>query len=80
MMRVTAQRGRVGKIPYGYRVAEDGVRLELETREQEVIASVRLMRSFGLTLRAIAASLEQRGMRNRKGRPFSLSAIHNMTR
>ncbi len=54
-----------GKIPYGYRLSEDG----LEPIEEEQ-AAIRLMvglRESGLSLRAIAGELERRQIRRQNG-------------
>ncbi len=58
-LAVKKNRGeRVGQVPYGYRVADDGRRLEVDPNEQAVIARVRALRADGLTLDRIAAALE----------------------
>lgn len=65
---VKKQRGeRVGAVPYGWRVGEDGKRLERCEGEQLVIEAVRAMRADGLTLAAICAELEARGLAPRSG-------------
>jgi|GEM_PF-3098269 len=69
---------RVGAIPYGQRLAADGVHLEPHPAEQRVIAAVRELRACGLSLRAIAAELARRGMTSRKGRPFAATQISRM--
>jgi hypothetical protein len=70
---------RVGTVPYGYRVAADGRSLEADPNEQAIIAAACSFRRFGFTLRAVCDELARRGMRNRKGKPFTLTAIHNIT-
>lgn len=52
-----------GDVPYGYRLAADGVHLEAEPNEQRVVSLVRRLRGEGLTLRAIAARLTAEGMK-----------------
>jgi len=47
-----------GEAPYGYRVAEDGRRLEAHPGEQRVIRAARELREAGLSLRKIGAALE----------------------
>lgn len=75
-----AARGeRTGTVPYGYRVGADNVHLEPDSHEQAVIAAARDLRASGMTLQAITEELECRGLVNRKGKPFSLPAIHAMT-
>lgn len=67
-----------GRIPYGYRLAADGVRLEPEPAEQTVVGEIRALRASGLSLRAIGAALLARGLRPRTGAswsPTTLAAI-----
>jgi hypothetical protein len=56
--------------PLGYRVAADGVRLEPEPREQELLSVVRELRDAGASQRAIGAELHARGFRSRAGSPL----------
>lgn len=58
---------RVGRIPYGFQLAEDGVQLVPHEGEQSVMATIRGLRAEGLTLAAIAAELEARGLVPREG-------------
>lgn len=58
---------RVGTLPYGYRMACDGVRLEEDPAEQEVVRLVQCLRERGMTLSAINQELGRRGIRNRNG-------------
>lgn len=53
---------RVGSIPYGYRLAPDGRRLEADEREQTIVELVRLLHHEGKTYRAIAKELTARGL------------------
>jgi len=59
--------------PYGYR-AEAG-RLVRDAGEQAVIACVRELRAEGLTLRAIVAILEARGVLSRTNVPLQLTQV-----
>jgi site-specific DNA recombinase len=64
-----AERGeRVGEIPLGYAVAEDGVRLEEHEGEQAAIALVQQLRTQALSIRSIATELTQRGVPGRGSR------------
>lgn len=58
---------RVGAIPYGYQLADDGKTLVAHEGEQAVIAVIRALRAEGLSLRAIAAELAPRGFLPRSG-------------
>ena len=57
-------RGRYlgGKVPFGYRVSEDGALIEHEA-EQEAIRAMQAMRAQGVALRPIAAAMAERGFR-----------------
>jgi site-specific DNA recombinase len=66
---------RIGGIPYGYELAADGVHLAESAAEQTVIGQIRGLRTAGLSLRAVTAECERRGMVSRVGRPFSLTQI-----
>jgi site-specific DNA recombinase len=64
-----AERGeRVGEIPLGYAVAEDGVKLEEHEGEQAAIALVQQLRIQALSIRAIATELTRRGVAGRGSR------------
>lgn len=57
-LAVKRQRGeRVGEVPYGSRLAEDGIRLEAEPAEVRVLELVRSLRAEGVSVAAIAARL-----------------------
>jgi DNA invertase Pin-like site-specific DNA recombinase len=62
---------RIGGVPYGFRVAADGIHLEHDEHEQATIVTVRALASEGLSQRAIAAALAARGALSRAGRPFA---------
>jgi DNA invertase Pin-like site-specific DNA recombinase len=66
---------RIGGIPYGFELAADGVHLAESAAEQTVIGQIRELRTAGLSLRAVTAECERRGMVSRVGRPFSLTQI-----
>jgi hypothetical protein len=67
---------RAGTVPYGYRLAADGMRLESDPDEQAVIARVRDLRATAVTLREIVEVLELAGVRSRRGRPLGLAQVH----
>ena len=71
-----AARGeRVGAVPYGFDLADDGVRLVPNEAEQAVIAEAVELRAAGLSLRAVSAELDRRGFRSRNGKPFAATQI-----
>jgi DNA invertase Pin-like site-specific DNA recombinase len=64
-----------GRVRYGYAVAADGVTLTECPTEQATIAEARALSARGLSQRAIAAELAERGMLTRNGRMFDQKAI-----
>ena len=69
---------RVGSIPYGKRLAVNGVDLIDDEAEQEIIRLVRGLRHNGYTLAAIAAELDARGFKPR-GTKWHAQTIKNIT-
>ena len=65
-----------GEAPYGF-VVEAGRVVEFAA-ERSVIAEARTLRSAGLSLRAVAAELDRRGLRARSGRAFVAAQIARM--
>jgi DNA invertase Pin-like site-specific DNA recombinase len=80
MQHMRAEGRRVGSIPHGYRLAEDGKHLVQETREQEILRLVKELRGQGWTLQAISDELAKQGAFNREGRPYNVRAIRSMAR
>jgi len=66
---------RVGNIPFGSRLAADGEHLEQEPGEQAVLAEIRRLRREGVTMRAIAASLNGSCYRTRRGTAWRLESV-----
>lgn len=58
---------RVGTIPFGARLAGDGVLLEADETEQATIAHIQSLKANGLTMRGIAAELNRGGFTTRRG-------------
>jgi DNA invertase Pin-like site-specific DNA recombinase len=69
---------RVGAVPYGFRVAADGVHLEADAAEQAIVARVRELSSEGLSQRAIVAHLASHGVVGRTGAPLQQTQIARM--
>lgn len=66
---------RIGQVPYGKRLAEDGVSLVDNPDEQEMIACIRNMRDTGLSLRNIQATLSGWNIHPRNGGTWRRSTI-----
>lgn len=69
---------RIGAIPFGSRLAADGRHLERHEGEQAVIGQAVELRASGLTLRAVAAALTERGHLSRAGRAFQSAQVMRM--
>jgi DNA invertase Pin-like site-specific DNA recombinase len=75
-LAVKRRRGeRIGTIPYGSKLGPDGVRLIPEPSEQKIVKLVRRLRDEGLSLRVIAAELDARGLRPRRGKRWYPTTI-----
>jgi site-specific DNA recombinase len=62
-----ARRERVGAVPYGYRLAQDGVHLEEEVAEQQVVEEVISLRARGGSYPSICRTLAEQGLQPRSG-------------
>jgi site-specific DNA recombinase len=69
---------RVGTLPFGYRLASDGVHLEAEPREQAIAARIREMKKAGCTMRSIAAALNRQGFTTRHGTPWRFQYLSEL--
>jgi len=56
-----------GELPFGYKLAEDGIHLEPHTEEQKTLELLQRLRSKGLSLRATAEQLNRKGHTTRAG-------------
>jgi len=70
---------RVGSVPYGFRVTDDGI-LEPDDDEQEMVAVARRLRERGLSLRAIDRELRARGHLPRNGRAWHVQTLATIVR
>jgi len=66
---------RVGNIPFGSRLADDGEHLEPDPLEQAALTEIRRLRTEGTAMRTIAANLNQRAYQTRRGTPWSLESV-----
>ena len=76
MQHMKAQGKRVGHVPYGHRLAADGEHLEEDPDEQRILALIGELREQGLSLRAVAAELNDRQITNR-GRTWSHTTVRS---
>jgi len=70
-----SQGRRVGNIAFGSRLAADGEHLEADAGELAALAEIRRLRGQGTTLRGIAAELNHRAYRTRRGTPWRLESV-----
>jgi hypothetical protein len=84
MRRVKAPTGAsdilYGEAPFGWRLSRNRSRLVLDGDEQRIIAVVRHMYfARRLPMREIVNRLREMGIINRRGKPFGLSSVWEMT-
>lgn len=78
MGHMKAQGRRVGTLPYGYKLADDGTALLSEPSEQEVLSITKTLKAEGLTLREIAEKLNAQGYRTRRGTAWRFQYVHGI--
>jgi DNA invertase Pin-like site-specific DNA recombinase len=71
---------RMGKLPYGFTVADDGVHLIPCPGEQLILRRIADLRDSGFSLRAIAKALNEDGLFNRQGNPWNNVSILTLTK
>ena len=72
---------RTGEVPFGYRLAEDGVNLIPVPAEQEVIGKIAACRESGMSLREIAATLNEAAVATKKaGRQWQSETVRRVIR
>jgi DNA invertase Pin-like site-specific DNA recombinase len=69
---------RTGHIPFGYHLANDGIHLEIDENEQNIIRLMRKLHESGMSVRNIADELNKQGLFNRSEKPWSKSACHRI--
>ena len=67
-----------GRIPYGFRLADDGKSLIADEAEKEVVDTILAMRARGFKLRQIVAALNLMGAPTKGGNPWQLSTVHTL--
>jgi DNA invertase Pin-like site-specific DNA recombinase len=71
---------RIGTVPYGFRLAADGVHIEPDETEQSVVDAVRSLSASGLSQRAIVTRLAERGVSGRTGAPLRQTQVAKILR
>lgn len=67
MSHKRAKGERVGTVPFGFRMAEDGTLIEEDPAEQDVLGRIRQLKAAGRTMREIADELNRQGFTTRRG-------------
>ena len=71
---------RIGTVPFGYCLSDDGTTLVVEPTEQAILGKVRKLRMAGFSLRAIANQLNADGVLTRSGSTWRFQYIDNLLR
>lgn len=71
---------RVGQIPYGMSLCNDGIHLEPDPTEQKVIAKVKRYSAKKMSMREIACRLNNNGHTTKDGRAWTHRQIGNILR
>jgi DNA invertase Pin-like site-specific DNA recombinase len=66
---------RVGNIRFGFRLSPDGKHVEPDPGEQGVLTEIRHLRQSGHTMRGIAAALNHKSLRTRRGSAWRLEHV-----
>jgi DNA invertase Pin-like site-specific DNA recombinase len=69
---------RYGQVPYGHRLAGDGIRLEADRDEAATVELIVALRAARTSLRDIAGELDRRGIPTKSGRPWKHSTVHDV--
>lgn len=69
---------RVGHIPFGYQLAQDGIHLEESPEEQDILRQMSELRRSGLSIRDIATALNERGAFNRGLSKWNNASVHRV--
>jgi site-specific DNA recombinase len=69
---------RIGAMPFGYGLAEDGVTLIEDAAELQVLQTIRALRDAGTSYHAIAAELNATGTTSKSGGRWFASAVRSV--
>jgi DNA invertase Pin-like site-specific DNA recombinase len=66
------------RIPYGFTLADDGIKLVPDATEQATLRTIRELRAAGATLRAIVDHLNHHLVPTKGGKPWNVSTVHTL--
>jgi DNA invertase Pin-like site-specific DNA recombinase len=66
------------RIPYGFTLADDGIKLVPDATEQATLRTIRDLRAAGATLRAIVDHLNHHLVPTKGGKPWNVSTVHTL--
>jgi DNA invertase Pin-like site-specific DNA recombinase len=69
---------RIGRIPFGYKLNEDKLHLEVCEREKAVLSEMIAMKNSGMSLRKIAEELNSKGFLSRDNTFWSYAAVNRV--
>lgn len=69
---------RVGKVPFGMTLAADGITLEVNQAESQVLDLIGQLHAAGESIRKIAAELNRRSIPTKGGQPWKHSTIQRI--
>lgn len=69
---------RCGQIPFGFDLAADGITLEKNETEQEILSIIRKLRAGGMSLRDIATELNTMGVSPKGGKKWVHTSIKSI--
>jgi hypothetical protein len=65
-------------IPYGLRISEDGLRLEVDPAENRALMLMMELLGQDFSYSSIVSDLNEKGFRTRSGKPWTRVAVFNM--
>jgi len=69
---------RMGKIPYGFQVDDDGIHVVPCDTEQAILRKIAGVKNVGCSLQRIANTLNNQSMFNRQGNPWNPVLLHTI--
>ena len=69
---------RVGHIPFGYKLADDGIHIVADELEQNILKQMRDLRSDDFSIREIAEEMNKRAAFNRGESLWNHASVHRI--